>query len=542
MGMINLKIRSIWGGHSPSPYFTGEGQYFQSVGIDPDLPITDAVGDRLASGAIRPSAYADFTGANVSADPIKIITTPKDNKVYAVMSDGKIVSYTSAFGTETLVGTVTGSAATGAEYYNNYIYVASNTDIARYGPLDGTPALTQTVWTGATLGTQTALGNATYPTIRGGGAHPKHWMFAHLDNMYVLDFDPSTSTAATRGRGLVHKVITTYGSDQGDTNNSSAYNVLDLPYDMLPTCGVGYGTDVIIGASRGTDSTLGQGNAKLYFWDTFAPSFYRAVELPDPYVSAILNHNGTIYVWTGPHSTGTDVSNGYRLLVYLGGDSFKEIYYSDVGAPPLPGGVQAVGNKIAWGTFTQLNTTTAASPDYYPVVMSINSKNAGIPSGAHCIARATGAGAAADGMVTALGAVQHSSFSYPKFVIGWRDASGYGIDSQSTTYGTSIFRYAPPIIGRKFTIKRIRIHLAQAVAANMTITPKVYLDEFSSSDTGGLTVINNTNYANSERTITYYPNISGDHNFVFELAFSGSALVTVLPYLDIDVEVREDNQ
>ena len=144
------------------------------------------------------------------------------------------------------------------------------------------------------------------------------------------------------------------------------------------------------------------------------------------------------------------------------------------------------------------------------------------------------------GLVTSVKNVQQSSFAYPKFVAGWRDASAFGIDASSTTYGTSVWRSQMFNIGKKFVVKRIRIPLAEAVAANMTITPKLFLDDYSSSSTTGLTVINVTNYANSERTVVYTPDISGNHNFCFELRWSGTALLPVLFPIEIEVEMLGD--
>ena len=77
----------------------------------------------------------------------------------------------------TTIGTVTGNVANGAEIYNDYLYITTGTDVSRYGPLSGSPALTNSVWTGATLGSQTALTNTTYPTINGAPI-PKHWMYS----------------------------------------------------------------------------------------------------------------------------------------------------------------------------------------------------------------------------------------------------------------------------------------------------------------------------------------------------------------------------
>lgn len=526
--MFKIKFNSIWNGISPSQYFQKGESYLNGVGIDPDLPISDAVGDRRTSGALRPSAYTTFDSTQNDGNPYWILTSPKTSLIYTYLSSGKFNSYTSSFGSETNIGTPSSGAGNGAAYYNNYIYLATPTNVSRYGPLDGTAALTNTVWTGATLGSQTALTNTTYPSIRGSGVFPNHPMHVHVDNkLYVGDFKA--------GIGYIHFIKTTKTTDEGDTNDGSTYAALDLPFGFMPMDIESYGTDLVIAAIQTTNSTLNQGRAALFFWDTVASSFYNMIWLPDPLVTALYNHNGLLHIFSGAISTGTDVSNGYRLSVHLGGSSLKQLHYSNTGSPPLAGAVDAVGTRLVWGTFQQVNTTTAASPTYYATVMAYGSKDSNFPAGVHSIAKASATGSAGDGIVTAVKAVQQSSFSYPKLVIGSRDATNYHLDSQTTTYGTSVWHSPMINIGKKFTIKRIRIPLAAAVAANMTITPKVFLDDYSSSSTTDLTVINSTNYASSERHIQYYPSIHGNHNFCLELTWSGTALLPVLFPIEVDV-------
>lgn len=541
MAMEKITIGNIWAGMSPSQYFTAEGQYRFSVGIDPYLPVSDAVGDRLATGVLRPSGYAAFSGANVNANPYWIVTNPKNTLTYAILNNGRLVSYSSALGSETLVGTATTSSGNGGVYYNNFIYIGANTDISRYGPLDGTPVLTNGVWTGSTLGSQTALVNTTYPSIRGSGTMPNHVMHVHTNGiLYVADFDSTSSVDTTRGKGLIHAIATKFGTDEGDTNNGSAYNNLDLPPGYKPTCIESYGNDLVIGAIQGDDSTVGQGVAALFFWDTFTSSFYNVVHLPDVVVTAIKNVNGILYVFTGSVSTGTDVANGYRVSAYLGGQTLKTIHYSTTGSPPLHGAVEAVGDRVYWGTFQQKSTTTAGSPTYYPSVMSLGTHDPNLPGGVHGVINATATGAAGDGIVTALKRIQQESFSYPKFVVGHRDAGGAGLDKQSTTYGTAVWQSQLFNLNTPFLIKRIRFSLGAAVAANMIITPTVFTDDFSASSTTGLTVINNTNYAGSERFIEYYPNIGGDNNFVLEFSWTGTALLPILLPIEIDVEILNE--
>lgn len=541
MPLKKIQITNIWAGMSPSQYFTADGQYRFSVGIDPYLPVSDSVGDRLATGVLRPSGYAAFSGVAIDDNPLFVITNPKNTNTYVALQNGALISYNSSLGSETDIGTITGSKCNGAVYYNNYIYLAGTTDISRYGPLDGSPSLTNGVWSGSTLGTQTNLVNTTYPSIRGGGTLPNHIMHVHSNGvLYVADFDSTSSDDTTRGKGLIHAIATKYGSAEGDTNNGSAYNVLDLPPGYKPTCIESYGNDLVIGAVQGADSDVGQGVAALFFWDTFTASYYNVVPLPDVLVTGLKNVNGILYVFTGSVSSGTDVANGYRVTAYLGGQTLKTIHYSTTGSPPLHGAIEAVGDRIYWGTFQQKSTTTPGSPSYYASVMSLGTHDPNLPGGVHGVINATATGATDDGLVTCLKRIQQESFSYPKFVVGHRDAGGYGLDKQSTTYGTAIWQSQLFNINTAFEIKRIRVSLGAAVAANMTITPTIYVDDFSSSSTEGLTPINNTNYSASERHIEWTPQISGNSNFVLELAWSGSALCPVLLPIEIDVELLDD--
>lgn len=531
MAKETLTIDSIWEGISPSQYFTRPGNYLAGIGIDPDLPQSDAVGSRQTSGILRPSGYASFDSGNLNANPYWLLTSPKTALMYSYLNNGRLLSYSSALtkASETLIGTASSGAGNGAAYYNNYLYLATPTDISRYGPLNDTATLYNSRWTGTELGSQTALTNTTYPSIRGSGAMPNHPMHVHTDNkLYFGDFK--------NGVGYVHFIRTSTTTKEGDTNNGSAYNDLDLPFGFMPTDIESWGTDLVVSAIQTSNSTLNQGKAALFFYTPGQASFYRIVWMPDALITALFNNNGKLYIFSGAISTGTDVSNGYRVSVYLGGQTTKQVYYSESGSPPLAGAVDAVGDRIVWGTFEQIPTTTGSSPEYYGVAVAMGSKRHDVPQGVHGIINTGITGTADDGIATSLKNVQQSSFAYPKFVVGARESSGHVLVKQSTTYGTSVFRSQMFNIGEKFTIKRVRMPLATSVGANMTITPKVFLDDFSSSSTTGLTVINSTNYANSERVIVYTPDISGDHNFCLELRASGTALLPVLFPIKIEIE------
>lgn len=409
-----LRITNILGGISPASYFGPEGNYISSIAIDPDMPITDSgTGSIRTAGQIRPVGYAAFDGSEITGNPYWFLTNPKNTNIYVYQNSGKVTSYSSSLGSETNVGTPTSGAGNGAVYYNNYLYFATPTDVSRYGPLNNSPSLANTVWTGSTLGSQSALINTTYPSIRGSGVMPNHVMYVHLDNkLYIADYN----TTAYPGQGVVHYIKTTKTTDEGDTNDSSTANALDLPFGFMPTAISSYGEDLVIAAIQTTDTTADQGNAALFFWDTTSPSYYKQVFLDEPLISAVKSANGILYVFAGKLAATNTAGNGYSVYQYLGGQSFKEIYTPDEGWPPLQGATDANGDRIAWGT-------CITDPANAAVVMAYGSKNGGLPPAVHCIARATASATATDGLVTALAYVLQASNAIPRLIIGWRDGS-----------------------------------------------------------------------------------------------------------------------
>jgi len=518
MKVQTIQISSILGGKSSSPYLYADGQFLNSIAIDPDLPISDS-NDFLASGMLRPVSYASFDGAQVTGTPMFILTNPKDTNVYVYLNNGRVVSYSSSLASEALVATASTSTGNGACYYNNYLYFATGTDIDRYGPLNGTPAYDASWWTDRSL---TALTNTTYPTVRDSVLMPNHPMCVHGDGaLYIGDY--------INGQGLIHKIKTSKTTAEGDTDNGSAYNVLDLPFGYMPTSICSYGTDLVIGAIQTTNGTVAQGKAALFFWDAINSSFYAQIDIPDSILSAVKSVNGVLYLFSGSLSDG-----GYRMSYYAGGYTIKTVYFSQDGYPPLSGAVDAIGDKIIWGTVQKVQTTS--TPEYYAVAMSYGSKSASIPSGVQCIANSSVTATSSQGIISALAMPLQSSFSLPQVVMGWKDDSAYGLDKRSTTYGTAIWHSPIVQIGRKAIIRRIRFNLPLAVGANMTIVPKVFIDNQSSSSIIGLRTINNTNYAKSERFIEFKPDINVINNFFLELRWSGSALAPVQLPIEIDIE------
>ena len=523
---VPVTINQIFGGLASTEYLGEDGSFVAATAIDPDYP---AVSSRVkSSGLLVPIGYADFSSTNVNDEAIALITNPKNTLTYAVLSNGKLISYSSALtaASETLIGTVTGSKAHGAAYYNNYIYIfgtgASENDVSRYGPLDNAPSLANGVWTGATLGSQTALVDTTYPSLRS-VEMPNHWAFAHGDNaLYFLDFK--------NGQGLVHKIITSKTTDEGDTNNGSAYNSLDLPFGFYPTSLTNVSTNLFITGIYTTDTTVQQGKAAFVVWDpTDTTSFHTGpIALPDTLVTASLTKNGEVYFWGG------NSQNGVTLYRYLGGESYEPLAELEEGLPPFAGAVDTHRNRVVWGGFT-------TNPTSYSCVWAYGSKNAKLPKGIQNIAKTAAAGATPT--VSALKYVLQSSYIQPQLVIAWNDASDSGIDKYSATATLAANMRFMVNIGQKFEIKKIRIPLAGAVNSTTTITPLIYLDDFSSNPTDALPVINNTNYPSKRKVLyrgTQLRGYVGENNFVLDLTWTNTNPLAVALPIRIDVEVKND--
>lgn len=531
-----LRIDSIFEGEAPSQYFGQQGTFIAATSIDPDFPISSS--DIKPSGFAVPIAYSKLSGSNVTSAPIAIINDPKDTKTYAILSNGRFISYDSSLGSETLIGTVAGSQASGGTYYNNYIYIfgtgASHDDVSRYGPLNNSPTLVDNVWKGATLGSLAALSNTTYPTLRSVSL-PNHWGLVHGDNcLYFLDFESKTG-GTYPGQGMVHRISTKKTTNEGDTNGTtvnSAYGSLRLPFGFYPTSLVSISTNIMITGIYSTDNTISQGRAAFVLWDpTNTVSFFAGpYPLPDTLVTATLNANGTIYIWTG------NAQNGVRLSKYLGGQTVQDVVFQSEGLPPFAGAVDAMGSRVVWGGFTTNPSGSAGS-----CVWAYGSKDARLPAGLHNIAKTSSTGTTP--MVTALKYVQQDSYKQPKVVIGWNDGSGSGIDKYSSSATlTSNLRWMFNV-GRRFQVTSIRIPLAGAVGVNTSIQPKIYMDDLSNSSLAALNTINNTNYSAKRKVFYKGAALDGyyaDNNMVFELTWSNvDPLPVALPIL-IDIDIKEE--
>ena len=506
-------IDSIDGGIQSAYNDAEPSQYLAGLGIDPDLPYRSSLAK--TGGILTPVAYSKFSGTEIDGYPLWIVTQPKTQNAFVYTTAGKLHSFDSVLAmratdeaSTALPITITGGAGNGMVYYNNFIYLAENADISQYGGMDqgASIAKTENVWTGAKFG-KTALTNTTYPTIRG-TALPNHVMHLHTDNaVYVCDVLPTSGS--TSGQGVIHKIKTTRTTIDGDTNDGSIYNALDLPYGFLPTDieTAPDGTSLMISAIQSTGASIDQGSACVFIWDTISDSFFHQFWMPDPFVTAMKNVNGVVYIFSGNNNAGA------RASAYLGGQTAEQIMFFEEGVSPFAGAVDAYGDRVSFGAYTTYPETTAS-------VFAFGSKDPRRPKALHNIARASTQGTTP--IVTALKYVQQASGITPRFAMGWGDDSNKGLDKLDGG-GThlSVFRKRFKI-GRKFSIREISIPLVTSVSSGAIINVKIYVDAETTSFT--LNAINNTNYSGKTRVVYKRPALTarGEHDFILELAWGGT--------------------
>lgn len=533
---FEIKIETILGGQAPTTHFAGAGQFRASLGIDPAQPIDDADGvySTIASGLIRPSASEKFSGTVITAAPLWMKTNPKDALVYVLDALGSAYTINAALDTVTAIsdaGHLSSGLGNGCEYYDNYMYFAKNTDLARYGPLNGAAVFTPSYWVSGL--SQTAFVNTAYPTtFKNNIQLPNHVMHRHSDGiLYIAD--------VVGNHGALHTVQTSFASVEGDTNNGSTYYKLTFGYGLWPTALESYGSDLAVALYEGSSVGLRQKRAKIAFWDTTSTNFNKItwVEFPDSLITAMKNVNGVLYVVSGNYKT-----RGFRITRFLGGYSFEEVYYSETGEPCLPGAIDAVLNRCVFGSHTNV-------PESDGCVSAIGLQKASLSKGLFNIMRATGGNSSTS--VTAVAFADASGMNFYTPIIGWTQAGdgsagvSHGLDKQGTSYSAapSVFWSSLQRIGKPFKITRIRIPFAQAIAANMIVTAKIYTDD-GAGTTYTLQTINNTNYSGKFDAILRSDSagkpISGQHNFWLELRWTGSALCTVNLPIIIEGETYDD--
>lgn len=539
-----IRIESINGGISTYEFVAQEDQYNAGYGINID-------DNRVGPTTISPTQPTEVTGSTtLTSVPVWMQGSPKgDTDIFVYDAKGSVYTYDQS-NTVTGIGDLNdgGTAeGNGMAYYDNYMYFARSTTVARYGPLNGTPTFTDDFWV-STLG-KTALRdwpteyhNSGYSEVQ----FPNHVMHRHKDGrLYFAD--------VVDGQGVIHFIKTSKTTVQGDTDDGSTYGALYLPYGYGVTDIESFGDDLVISAIEGNlDSPQGkynydrvyEGRAAMFFWDTTSDQYYKIIqdEFPDNHITALDNANGVLYTFSRP-SFGAVEPSGVRVMRYLGGESFEQIAYQENTNSPLPGATATLLNQLLFGS--QVTSGGAC-------VWAIGSQNQPLSNSLHIVSGAR----KSTGTVTALipedaGAPwsQEIFFAYSN---NDSDASGtiehfggstslWDTDLRTTTSPNAYWNSNWFTVGRRFYVKEVRFFCPSVIVSGTDLRIYLKKDRLTNSETLIDTITNEKNF----NPDYFHFNIRPD-SFIcsnsFQLVFKwfGSRGVSIALPIEIDYEVIND--
>lgn len=525
-----ILIESILGGHSTASHFASKDQFMASTNIDPSYPVSNSTATPVnsfvnISGLLRPIAIQAISGGTAGGGAMWIKTNPKETNIYIYDYNGSVYTTTTDYLSVTALsdtGEMTSAKGNGSEYYDNYIYFSKNTDIARYGPLNGTPTFNGTYWTG-TLG-KVALIDTTYPTNGFTRNMPNHVMCRHSDGkLYIAD--------VVDNQGTLHKISTTKTSVEGDTDAGSTYNVLQFGYGLWPTAIESYGSSIVTALFEGVAPGVGVAGsrnktAKIAFWDTTSQRFNTMIwsEFPDNIIFALKNINGTLYIFSGNYSR-----NGVRVTRYIGGYSVEEVAYIPNGAAPYAGGVDGSAQRLIYGSNINLFGTSL-----WPCVFSIGLQKSDLTNGIFCTMAST---STTSGFTSALALVKNSLLSDYSPIFG---TTNNKVEAIGTDYSLSQPNWFSQIykIGNKFKITKITLPLSQTVSSGISFIPTIYFDDGVTSST--LATVDNTSYPGKQSIIIRPTSATGNHNFFLRINWTGASLCVIGLPITIEYELIDE--
>lgn len=539
-----IKIESILGGQSPLTHYSKPDQFRSSIGIDPTEPVYSDTDSFTTSGLLVPIHYYDVTKSLNNA-PMWIKNAGQTAATYVYDAGGSVYTLSSAFSYQGGLSdgdSMTNSSGNGMAYYDNYMYFAKDTDIARYGPLNGIgpdPSFDGTYWTN-TL-SKTALVNTSYPYPNSStlaGRLPNHVLHRHVDGrLYIAD--------VVDNQGTIHYISTTKTTLEGDTDNGSTYNALQFGYGLWPTAIESYGDYLVIALYENNSSGVygvKAPPAKLAFWDTTSDNFnlITNTEFPDGLITGLRNINGTLYI------VSTDsYSRGFRVCRYVGGTTFKDVGLFEQGLSPYQGALDGNSERLLFGSATMFGNSTI-SPGQ-GCAYSLGLRKSGISDGWFVVGSTTTTNAS---VVSSLLLNERYVANGGNPMLGWTTASTHGLSrvASSGNNSVSIWQSREFNIGRPFKITKIRIPLAQSLVDtvygdSITIVPKIYTDKgngetytlqtiSSAIETGQFNVVRRADSSGAT--------IVGQNNFWLELQWTGVAHCVVSLPIVIEYELIDD--
>jgi hypothetical protein len=515
---FTIRIESILGGQSPTTHFAASDQFRMSMGIDPSLPADNADTDftSIATGFLRPSgSNANFTTTGTVmwiVDNPKVTNSSDLNFSYAYDHNGSTYSINGSATQITALsdgGSMSNASANGAEYYDNYVYFAKNTTIARYGPLNGTPSFDGDYW--VTTLSKAALNNTGYPGDPWiGNLYRNHVMHRHSDGkLYIADVQGN--------KGVIHVISTSKTTEEGDTDNGSTFQKLTFGYGLYPIAIESYGPNLAIALIEYNSNTNYSGpiqRGKLAFWDTTSQNANQItwVEYPDGLLTALKNVDGVLYAFSG---SADDF--GFRVVRFVGGYTFEEVAFCEMGFSPHQGAVTGKGDNLLIGSANVIGISNS-----WACVWSLGLHKNNLSKGLFNIARiGYKAGSYYGQGVTAIG-YEEGNFNQTGLHVAWAQNSnaGGGIDRvfQSTLEAEPIWWSQTYKIGQPFKITKVRIPtLKSGSGSQKQIIPKIYTDNGQNSFT-----LQTLDYSATKRSYALRPiGLVGEHDFILELKWSG---------------------
>lgn len=541
--MARHSINNILKGIAPTYYFGEAGTYLGGCAIDPDIKVNGRIG-----GAITPSNY-EMDSSSVNG-VMWFETNDVDDNTYYYTKDGDF-GYIDTSGNVSEISELSGSSGNGLAYYNNYYYIAKDTDIARYGPLDGSAVIEDNWW--SAQDNLEKLNNKQYATV-GEYQIPNHCLYVHPDSqLYVADY---------QGQGTIHRLKmidrmeitgasgTFYVGEQvtggtssaratifnvedgvlslaarigefeeGETINGTTdgeatvsnyqvgnqpilkeMNALTWSFEEYPVAMAALGTSILILSMKSSEG-LNKGSAVMYLWDTFdIQGFYGAINLPYPVATAVKTYNGIPYIWGGDNE-------GYSLSRYIGGESLEPFLYIDNGNIPLQGAVAAQHNKILWGS-------SQTYPEDRGCVWSWSSRARF--SGLHNIASAG----------NQVSAIRPQDLDGRLLI-----SSDDGIYTAGGEYD-SIWRSEMISFGRLFNINEIYIPIAASITGSDKITVTLYYDNETVTDVHEI-----TSDTYSDNIIKISPKAEGVQNFFIEIKVEAENKIPIIMPISIDYDI-----
>lgn len=334
--------------------------------------------------------------------------TPVNNDVYFFGNTGILSYRLGGTGALTILGTVSSSQGQGMEFFNDYVYLGGSAKVARYGPISGTPSLTDPFATFASVQAETWLPMANFINYICMG-----------NGRYLTTYDGSTYT----------------------------YNQLTLPPNYHVRCITPItGKFLAIGTYQGS-SLNSVGNSKIFLWDGSATTYNDIIEINEGGINAMLFHQNNLYIWAGIHGNIYSWNGNLtklKRIPQIGVGKYIEVY---PGAVTVQNGIPyfAVSNGDSTTVFRGVYSYGQVNKNY------TNSLNFDYP-----ISTGTYQGTA-----VVVGAVKGISPS--QFYIGWQDGAGtIGVDQISTSLYYTSSRFETMVFDDKTPYKNKYVKIVKA--------------------------------------------------------------------------------